>query len=175
VDFQFYLRNQDTLQINKQGFIRDHDGRGIVIRLDMDDSGISMKNGALIAGMFGLNIPTLAKFEYLGPLNMFIVTPMADANPEVANNVELVQDVVENPQVAQEVVDIEDAHQEVIDISSDEDQDEGEQEEENPHRFEQFVSAAMARSVYGQPMVSYTKKTFSLSIRFISKMRLVYE
>lgn len=171
MSFEFYLRNQDTLEITKHGFVRDKDGRGIVIKLAMDHYGVSMKNGALVAEKFGLTVPTLTKFEYAGPLNMFIVSFLADDNAHVANNVELVQEAVGNPQVAHEEIHIEEVVQEVIDISSDEEvhmtsdheeQDEVVQEEVNPHCFEQFVSTAMTGSVYGKPMVSYTKKNLLL-------------
>jgi hypothetical protein len=165
VGFDFFLRNQHTLQIPQHGFVRDANGRGVVIRLTLDGSGIYMKDGSSIAGKFGLNVPTLAKFEYLGPLNMFLVSFLPDEIAHVANNVEEVIEVAHNPQGVQQVLKVEDAAQEVIDISSDEEvliasdqqeQDQHVQHQQDPHCFQQIVSAAMAHSITGQPMVSST-------------------
>ena len=169
MDFDFFVRNQNNIQITKQGFVRDTNGKDIVIRLAIDGSEISMKNSVLIAEKFGVSVLTLAKFEYLGPLNMFLVSFLADDNAQVANNVEEVVQVVYNPEVVHEVVEMEEVAQEVIDISSDEevhiapheeDEDQNVQQQEDPHRFEQVVTDAMARSarcgLMGKLMVSPT-------------------
>jgi hypothetical protein len=125
VGFDFCLRNQNTLQLRQHGFVRDNNGRGIVIRLGRDDVGIFMLNGALIAEKFQLAAPTRARFEYMGPLNMFMITFLPNENDaannrEVANNAEVVQEVVNDAEAAQEVANNAEMQQEVIDISSDE-------------------------------------------------------
>lgn len=131
------LRNRDTLKLGQHDFVRDNDGSGIVIGLGRDEFGIFILNGALIAEKFHLNAPTLAKFEYLGPLNMFMVSFLADDNAQVANNAEVVQEAVNNPEVVQEVVNMEEVVQEVIDISSDEEvhMSSDEEEEGEDHAF----------------------------------------
>jgi len=159
VDFDFFVRNQNNIQITKQGFVRDTNGKGVVIRLAIEGSQITMKNGVSIAERFGVNVPTLAKFEYVGPFNVFFVSFLPDGNAQVANNVEEVVQVVDNPEVVQEVVEMEEVAQEVIDISSDEevpiapheeDEQQNVQQQQDLHRFVQTVTASVARSARGR-------------------------
>jgi hypothetical protein len=176
----FFIRNQGRLQINKPGYARNGDCRGIVIQLGRDEFGFFMKNGAAIADKFELKAPTLAKFEYLGPLNMFLVTFLADQNRQVENNVELVPQAAANAHVVQEVVDNKKVVQDVIDISSDEEvdvtsnneeQNQDVEEVEDPYHFEHKVSAAMSKRVLGQPMVSYSNKF----LPFIINIHMEYQ
>lgn len=154
------MRNQNTHQLRQHGFVRDSDGKDIVIHLGRDEQEFFMLNAALIAKKFHLIAPTRARFEYLGPLNMFLVTFLHDENDlannaEIVKNVEVVEEVVNNAEVVQQVVNNAKVLQEVIDISSDEEvhlsSDEKErneemQEVEDLHHFEQKVIAAMSRT-----------------------------